>query len=287
MSCGSCSLYLLPLSVFFIFPATCLTTYIISIVLGHTEAEFPYISDTAAYSPESCIFAQCINLGALLILLTVYVRYRQLKKLYLHDSRQSLINRANKTALVFGCASALGMSLAANFQEVNVDAVHSAGAVLGFGGGTIYLWLQAVLSYRTDPVLNSLMVAHLRTGLALLATVFFIVASVCGVIASSRFDGIDLTKFYPGNSGWAYHAASAAAEWVVAACFSLFMLTLVGEFRGISIHAPQINVPQKSYFITYVYGSDSYGSVQSASVGPAARAGGWSPPVGDPSMVRG
>lgn len=41
-------------------------SYIIAVLLGHVEAEFPYISDAATYAPESCIFAQFINMIAML-----------------------------------------------------------------------------------------------------------------------------------------------------------------------------------------------------------------------------
>lgn len=42
------------------------SSYVIAVMLGHVEAGFPYISDTATYAPESCIFAQFINMIAML-----------------------------------------------------------------------------------------------------------------------------------------------------------------------------------------------------------------------------
>jgi hypothetical protein len=39
----------------------------------------PYISDTGAYPPESCIFAQFLNFGALLVGVDVYIRYKQVE----------------------------------------------------------------------------------------------------------------------------------------------------------------------------------------------------------------
>ncbi len=44
----------------------------------------PYISDTGTYPPESCIFAQFLNMGALLIGIDVYIRYKQVS-LYAMD----------------------------------------------------------------------------------------------------------------------------------------------------------------------------------------------------------
>ena len=45
--------------------------------LGHTEMDWPYISDTGTFPPESCIFAQLLNFGALLVGIIVYIRYKQ------------------------------------------------------------------------------------------------------------------------------------------------------------------------------------------------------------------
>lgn len=40
--------------------------YIAAVLQGHVEPEFPYISDDATYSPESCVFGQLINMGSVL-----------------------------------------------------------------------------------------------------------------------------------------------------------------------------------------------------------------------------
>ena len=78
------------------------------------------------------------------VFLTVYIRYRQLLEIYGNHSSQSLVIRANKFSLGVGCVSALGMSLAANFQETNVLPVHLVGAIMAFGGSTLYLCLQVL-----------------------------------------------------------------------------------------------------------------------------------------------
>ena len=49
--------------------------------------------------------------------------------------------------------------------------------------------LQAVVSYQTHPLLNSLAVAHVRLCLAIIAAVFFFLGSACAFIARARFDG--------------------------------------------------------------------------------------------------
>lgn len=52
----------------------------------------------------------------------------------------------NKTGVWLGFTACFGLSLVANFQETNVIAVHFLGAVLCFGVGTIYFWVQVRLN---------------------------------------------------------------------------------------------------------------------------------------------
>lgn len=40
--------------------------YIAAVIQGHVVPTIPYISDAATYSPESCVFAQFINIGCVL-----------------------------------------------------------------------------------------------------------------------------------------------------------------------------------------------------------------------------
>lgn len=53
--------------------------------------------------------------------------------------------------------------------------------------------------------------------------------------------GDDPTKWYPKDGGWAFHVASTVSEWVCAISFSVFMLTLVDEFKCISMDPPQVS----------------------------------------------
>ncbi|XP_076068255.1 DNA damage-regulated autophagy modulator protein 2 isoform X1 [Oratosquilla oratoria] len=239
---GSSYLYFLPLTIFVLFPATFIITYTISVLLHHTEPEFPYISDTGTYSPESCIFGQALNFGAFVIFITIYVRYRQIAEFYRNHSASSTIVRLNRAGLWLGSISALGISVVANFQETNVFFVHLTGAIIAFGLGTAYLWVQALCSYQTHPMVNSLAMAHIRLGLAIVAAIFFVVGCICAVIAHSLFEGDNPTKWKPEDKGWGFHVASTASEWVCAAAFDLFMLTLVDEFKGISMDPPQVYV---------------------------------------------
>ena len=81
-------LYIYPLVSGLVLPVTFVLTFIISVTLGHTELDWPYISDTATRPPESCIFSQIVNFGALLLAISFYIRskyncYFNIKYLFL------------------------------------------------------------------------------------------------------------------------------------------------------------------------------------------------------------
>ena len=178
--------------------SSCLTcSYIISILLGHCSIEFPYISDTGTHTPESCIFSQSLNIVSFLVVLTVYVRYKQIEQYYRdhlsHDS--SRIMSINWIGLWVGCISAFGLSIVANFQETNVFRVHMTGAMMCFGFGVVYAWLQTVMSFKMIPLVNSLKVAHFRLFLSLVMTCTFLTSSVCGPMAFKQFHGADPRKW--------------------------------------------------------------------------------------------
>jgi DNA damage-regulated autophagy modulator protein 2 len=78
-----------------------------------------------------------------LVGLTIYTRYRQI--LHLTEKHEDLQGRADKMnwrSVWIGFGSCLGISIVANFQETNVRIVHYIGALLCFGLGTVYFWMQ-------------------------------------------------------------------------------------------------------------------------------------------------
>uniref|UniRef100_U5ESK3 Putative conserved plasma membrane protein n=1 Tax=Corethrella appendiculata TaxID=1370023 RepID=U5ESK3_9DIPT len=234
-------LYLFPLSVYLLFQFTFIGTYIAAVIQGHVVPDFPYISDAATYSPESCVFGQFINIGCVLLGITIYIRYRQIDEYsIIHSDVRRCVGRKNIIGLWIGITSCLGISIVANFQETNVRIVHFVGAFLCFGAGTIYFWLQAIISYYLQPYSGSMLKAHIRLMLSVICTIFFIVASVTGVISHIRFKGSDPRKWYPSDGGWYYHVASTISEWIVATAFCFYIITFTEEFKIISLDHPPL-----------------------------------------------
>ena len=57
--------------------------------------------------------------------------------------------------------------------------VHLLGAILGFGLGNVYCWMQSVMSYKLEPYMNTRYMAHVRTILSTVTTITFISSILC------------------------------------------------------------------------------------------------------------
>ncbi|CRL03758.1 CLUMA_CG016242, isoform A [Clunio marinus] len=239
-------IYLLPVSCFLLFQTTFIGTYIASIVQNHVVPDVPYISDAATYSPESCIFGQLINTGCVLLGLTIYTRYRQIiHVMEHHEVLKGIIGNLNKKSLYIGLASCYGISIVANFQETNVRIMHYVGAFTCFGMGTLYFWIQSLISYRLEPFIT-LKKALYRMILSVFCLIFFLIVAICGVISHILFEGSDPRHWYPSDGGWRFHVASSVSEWIVATIFSFYILTFTDEFRYIKFDHPEVSV--NAYF---------------------------------------
>jgi len=236
------SVHLLPLSVFILLPGTFIVTYVIAILLGHVEVYFPYISDTGTHTPESCIFSQALNIVSFLVALTVYVRYKQIEQYY-RDHLSPLSSRIlskNIVSLWFGWGSAFGLSVVANFQESNVFRVHMVGAMMAFGFGNLYSWLQTIMSFQMIPIVNTICVARFRLCLSMIMTCTFFMSSICGPMAFKQFNGKDPTNWHYEDGGWPLHVVSTIAEWTSAMCLDFYILTFVREMHSISLSSPRV-----------------------------------------------
>ncbi|EDW43919.1 GM19194 [Drosophila sechellia] len=210
--------YLLPVATFLIFQVTFLGTYIFAVLEGHVVPTVPYISDAATYSPESCVFGQLINIGSVLLGITIYVRYRQVLQLYEHHpDLDGSVLRQNRLALWFGLVSCLGISIVGNFQETN-----------------------ALISYLIFPMSGTRINAHLRLGMSVVCTILFILLAVTGVMSHILFKGQNPRKWYPSDGGWYLHVVSSISEWIIATIFSFYILSFTNEFRDVSLSHPQI-----------------------------------------------
>lgn len=128
--------------------------------------------------------------------ITIYVRYRHVLQLFEnHPNLDAGVLRHNRLALWFGMLSCLGISVVGNFQETNVRIVHFIGAFCCFGCGTLYFWMQALITYMLLPLAGTRLLAHLRLAMSVCCTILFILLAVTGVMSHILFDGQNPRKW--------------------------------------------------------------------------------------------
>lgn len=231
--------FVLPIAVCLVCMITFFGTSFIAILLGHVDApHYIYISDGAAVSPESCVFGQFVNLGAVLLGIVIYIRYRQIEELmYDYTNLIKSMTKMNKTAMWFGYLSCLGLSMVANFQVTNVPSIHYLGALSCFGSACVYIWIQGHITYHARAYTASMQMAYLRFGLAALCTYFFF-AAILTNCATVR--GIFGEQAQSHQEHCQYHQVSVSSEWIVASILCFYVLSFTGEFRQIKLNHPKI-----------------------------------------------
>ncbi|CAF1344597.1 unnamed protein product [Adineta ricciae] len=109
-------LYFFPLSVCVLIPCAYLISFAFAIYLGHSKFEFPYVSQLSSQSPESCIYSQLINVASFLLIITIYIRYRQIAELIRNNPTCGRkYSQFNVTFLVCGLIAAFSLSMTCNF----------------------------------------------------------------------------------------------------------------------------------------------------------------------------
>lgn len=234
--------------------------YGLAVANDHANAWFSYISDGGAHPPESCIFGQLLNLSAMFVALTVYLRHLQI---VCHFEKEHHVRGQWKiwsTMMLFlGYIVALGVSIVANFQETGVPVVHGIGAIMAFICGVIYLWGQVIFSFVVRPYLCSIYLTIARlllitvTTAALLLYMIsqyadpFVIRFENGSMPTKEPKDDGIVRLEPSSPYYKNHIVTTVAEWVLGICLYVFVLTFAAELRRAYIHAPKL-LSKKKYF---------------------------------------
>ncbi|KAK0397559.1 hypothetical protein QR680_002171 [Steinernema hermaphroditum] len=223
--------------------------------------EYPllsYISDGGAIPPESCVFGQLLNISAMFMAITIYLRHRQFVEFYVHRNHLNSTFWSNYDfAMMFlGFIIALGISMVANFQEGAIPIAHMIGALAAFIGAVIYCWGQIALSYILKPRMTPLWLNHLRVLIHLVATGALILNLVCEFAKPfvNETDGVRPTK-PPPNKGiykidtdspyYINHIVTTSAEWAMGLLLEIFVLSFAWELRIFYFRVPKVYVKPK------------------------------------------
>lgn len=224
-------------------PVSFIITYTIAVGYGHVEAGFPYISDTGTLPPESCVFGQLLNIGAVFAAFTMYVRYRQIYEHCKDNTEVRRVVTVNKVAFGLGLVTALGVSLVGNFQETNILVVHLFGAFLAFGIGGIYCYIQTWISYKLPDMPGTSKFSRTTRLILCIADISLIITLVVASNLASKHappDHENRMKWGPSDPGYAEHLVSTIAEWLMAIVTVAYFLTFTKEFTKFRLNAPEL-----------------------------------------------
>ncbi|XP_072463786.1 modulator of macroautophagy TMEM150B isoform X2 [Notamacropus eugenii] len=187
---------------------------------------FPYISLCGSFPPQSCIFGQLLNVGAILVAWICILRYLQLRE-------WGVPKFSNQLCLGMGFLCALGASIVGNFQQTNELSTHLFGSFLAFVVGVAYFWTQLVLLHLTKP--------QTQPGAPWIEPLRLLLCAACTILM------VTMVVLHL----WPLRSAAAMCEWSVAMIlFALFGLLAVdfSELSGfvISLQSRPTSCPQST-----------------------------------------
>lgn len=238
---GIGNLHLLPVVLGGFAVVAFITAYAIAVHQNDVDALWPYISDAGAKPPQSCIFGQFLNMAAVIAFIAMYIHYKHVREFNVTD--MPIILKLNYWSLWIGAFTCLGLSIVANFQVDNSFVTHMIGAIMVFGLGMVYCWIQAIISHKMrHQAMSSTLSSCTRFILSGLVTVFFIITLAAGNASVVEYNKHNPDKhsydrkWESSDAGYNAHLASTFSEWLMSICFLLYFLTFFREFQKIIVH---------------------------------------------------
>lgn len=225
---------------------TILITYTISVAREDVYPFFPTISDTGGIPPESNVFGFLLSLCSFLGFVSVLIRYYQYR--FISESNEEHRPRllcVNKLSLCLGITSTTGALIVAAFQDRGKSSFeHMIGAMLVFGFGVLYTFVQTYLTFNMMACgMNSKKVFIVRLTLSILSLVFFVSLQILQKSAGEARNknpptdpGHDIPHWYPEDAGFVYNVLANISEWSMAFSFFFYFLTFVGEFNKVKMN---------------------------------------------------
>ncbi|XP_053402215.1 DNA damage-regulated autophagy modulator protein 2-like isoform X2 [Mercenaria mercenaria] len=237
----------LPIKIAVYVPLSFFITYSIAVENKHVEPGFPYISYTGTTPPESCVFGQLLNIGAVLAGVIIYTRYLQGQFHVESNENRKNLKHLNTAAFITGILTIFGVSLVGNFQATIVWEVHLIGAFLAFGVGFVYMILQTIfscMSVSLDRKIegNSLCIRVFRIALCVADFVLFIILGIAARLSISKGPGPGISRLHWSSDepGYAEHLVATISQWLVAFITLIYFATFYEEFKHFQMTAPQV-----------------------------------------------
>ncbi|KAI2808043.1 autophagy modulator [Blomia tropicalis] len=239
-------IWIVPLLCALVFPFFCVTMYLAATNQNHIEYWAPYISDTGALPPEAGFFDLLMDIAAILVILTGYIRYRQVKYYLDTIARATQIELRSLLRLyhlnlysmlcLYPCS--IGLMLIGNFRTSEIPILHLIGNVLVLGL-IVSVLFQILLcrhlwsSMRIESCPTTMSVMLLIGLLTTLLTFIFTYTSFFLAGLNNAFDfnwGLHWTYDKPG---YLWHILATITEWfAVAISIPFYFLCLYRRMKS-------------------------------------------------------
>jgi len=176
--------------------------------------DWPTISNTGSFAPESCIFSQIFNLCAFLGYFVALVYHKLV-------IMKGFSSKLNTTIFIVAICCMFGITLVGNFQFVNILEVHFFGAFLAFIGTIVLEFLVAYQSYR---MLQPQWVVILRTMIGVFALISFAMMVTSSQVSKAQSSQELIDLWANQTDGW---------EWAMGLLHLSFFATFSYEFRDV------------------------------------------------------
>ncbi|KAK9717480.1 Frag1/DRAM/Sfk1 family [Popillia japonica] len=184
--------------------------------------------------PESAIFGQLLNIGSVIMAVSIYVRYLQVKTVATGSKLGSRVRLLNLTCLWLGLLIALGVSIVANFQLSVAFVVHLIGTGFAIGFGVVF---QVVQLY---PHMGSKYVNKGRILIAFASCIWL------GRCIPSYFSGLNCAGHQDRSIKFEEFSVliDTVAEWMIILLTMAFILTFVYEFKRTTLQEIKFEISE-------------------------------------------
>ncbi|KAF8564678.1 hypothetical protein P879_08137 [Paragonimus westermani] len=240
VSCFYMGLSWLPILLALILTSTLYITYFLATFNGQVVGEFALIGTTGTRPPESCVFAQGLNLAAFVGAICAYIWHgiamRRTEFMGKNQPRTYL-----RVLFAIGLLSSVGLSVVGNFQQDETETVHTVGAMTTLIGCVLYAFMlthvcRKYLAYRYAYWAP-------RLCIAMASFTFLVVFIGCYIssrtkLTSTRRD----SKFNrrPDDGGFSEFKCASICEWTLVFSLIAFFLTMAPEFRRYALSLPKV-----------------------------------------------
>ncbi|KAF2896219.1 hypothetical protein ILUMI_09956 [Ignelater luminosus] len=221
--------------------SACILTYMLALENNHVRPFLPFISECGMTPPESCLFAQFFNIGAVLMAIMGYIRYQQVN-IAINSKIISLPIIWNELSLWGANIMGIGISVVGNFQASFSLLIHLTGAVLIFGTAMVYCVIQTKITASyihikcndEKSVISNSRLYYLRIFLTFLYCVACLSTIVLFVKSVEKFDFAEnKIHWNKEDTDLKIRTLAAIAEWLALFFLNAYALTMTEDFKSL------------------------------------------------------